>query len=460
LSSFELSPLLTLLIPALVALAALIAGVVLTLRARAQTHDSEQRLHEILKSMPLASAVIDIQGRIVEFDAGDACDCLWFTADEALGTVLWQISGTQAALADRLREMADSATRDGKAQFSCEHQDRNGITRNYDVTCSSLAPARGGPQLRHVAIRDCTKELRQQRLVDTARLRYRGLFLNAPDSIACIEYDAPGIPTAWPVEQQVEAFFGATLADCNDAYAQRIGHQHREELIGARVGDILPESTEGLNLVKRIIRNGYSLQGWYSPTPVEAAAGMSRPINHITCRSDIENDHVVRTWTVFRDITEKLGEIDAVTLGTERRESLLRADAVAMTRGGSFLTALDVGGHRLIADEPAGVGGENLGPAPTKLLSAALAACTSMTLQMYARHKGLSLDAVTTEVRHSKQTRQSGDRKETSSLFERVIEVVGELDEAQRKRLLEIADRCPVHRTLEGEVRIETRAAE
>ena len=134
-------------------------------------------------------------------------------------------------------------------------------------------------------------------------------------------------------------------------------------------------------------------------------------------------------------------------------------DAVATTRGGSFLTALDVGGHQLIADEPAGVGGENLGPAPTKLLSAALAACTSMTLQMYARHKGLSLDAVTTEVRHAKETRESGDRKETISVFERAIEVVGELDEAQRKRLIEIAERCPVHRTLEGEVRIETREA-
>lgn len=133
------------------------------------------------------------------------------------------------------------------------------------------------------------------------------------------------------------------------------------------------------------------------------------------------------------------------------------ADAVAVTRGGSFLTALDVGGHQLIADEPAGVGGENLGPAPTSLLSAALAACTSMTLQMYAKHKKLPLEHVSTEVRHAKEKRESGNKNETISVFERVIEIIGDLDAAQRKRLIEIAERCPVHRTLHGEVRIDTR---
>jgi putative redox protein len=125
------------------------------------------------------------------------------------------------------------------------------------------------------------------------------------------------------------------------------------------------------------------------------------------------------------------------------------ADAVAVTRGGSFLTELTLGGHQLIADEPAAAGGENLGPAPSTLLSAALAACTSMTLQMYAQHKQLPLEHVKTQVRHSKEDK--------TSVFDRVIEVIGELDEAQRKRLIEIAERCPVHRTLSGEIRIDTR---
>ncbi|MGD2166524.1 MAG: alpha/beta fold hydrolase [Gammaproteobacteria bacterium] len=134
-------------------------------------------------------------------------------------------------------------------------------------------------------------------------------------------------------------------------------------------------------------------------------------------------------------------------------------DATAVTRGGSFLTAIDVGGHALIADEPASVGGENLGPAPTKLLSAALAACTCMTLQMYARHKGLPLERVSAEIRHSKQTRETGDGKETISTFDRVVELSGELDAAQRTRLIEIAERCPVHRALTGKVHINTREA-
>jgi putative redox protein len=80
-----------------------------------------------------------------------------------------------------------------------------------------------------------------------------------------------------------------------------------------------------------------------------------------------------------------------------------------------------------------------------------------MTLQMYARHKSLPLQHVTTEVRHSKLKKDPADAKATVSVFERAIEITGELDAAQRKRLIEIAERCPVHRTLKGEVQIETR---
>ena len=80
-----------------------------------------------------------------------------------------------------------------------------------------------------------------------------------------------------------------------------------------------------------------------------------------------------------------------------------------------------------------------------------------MTLQMYAKHKKLPLEHVSTEVRHAKEKRDSGNTNETISVFERVIEIIGDLDAEQRKRLIEIAERCPVHRTLHGEVRINTR---
>ena len=123
------------------------------------------------------------------------------------------------------------------------------------------------------------------------------------------------------------------------------------------------------------------------------------------------------------------------------------------------------GPHPLAADEPASVGGGDTAPTPYGLLSAALAACTSMTVRMYARRKALPLDKVTTEVRHEKiHARDCEDceaRDGRVDRFDLSIRLEGELSDAQRARLLEIAGRCPVHRTLKGEVTIraeETRA--
>lgn len=144
---------------------------------------------------------------------------------------------------------------------------------------------------------------------------------------------------------------------------------------------------------------------------------------------------------------------------SESRREPAAADATATTLGGGFVTALDIGGHSLIADEPAGVGGEDLGPAPTALLSGALAACTSMTLQMYARRKGLALDQVTVAVNAQREMKEVDGEKRMHTQFERTITLDGELDSAQRGRLIEIAERCPVHRTLEGEVEFSTREA-
>ena len=136
--------------------------------------------------------------------------------------------------------------------------------------------------------------------------------------------------------------------------------------------------------------------------------------------------------------------------------------AIARTPREGFTTQVNVAGHALIADEPTEAGGSNLGPSPYDLLSAALSVCTAMTLQMYARHKQLDLDEVTVEVRHSKIHAADCETCETTTgrvdRFERIIDLEGELTDAQRIRLLEIADRCPVHRTLESEVEIRTRA--
>ncbi len=117
--------------------------------------------------------------------------------------------------------------------------------------------------------------------------------------------------------------------------------------------------------------------------------------------------------------------------------------------------------HHLLADEPESVGGDNLGPTPYDLLMAALGTCTAMTLQMYAQRKNWSLEEVNVYLDHDKVHRKDGDHVEDKnskvSRFTRSLLISGDLDEAQRNRLLEIANKCPVHRTLEDDILIETR---
>lgn len=134
---------------------------------------------------------------------------------------------------------------------------------------------------------------------------------------------------------------------------------------------------------------------------------------------------------------------------------------VTETHEGRFTQEITVGGHRLQADEPASAGGNDIGPSPYDLLLAALGACTSMTLRMYADQKKWPLEHVTVRLKHEKIHAQDCSECETREgridRIEREIEIAGNLDEAQRARLLEIANKCPVHRTLHSEVWIPTR---
>lgn len=128
-----------------------------------------------------------------------------------------------------------------------------------------------------------------------------------------------------------------------------------------------------------------------------------------------------------------------------------------------FLCNINANGHALIADEPKAAGGTNLGPSPYDYLASALGTCTAMTLNMYARHKKLDVVDVSVKVEHNRIhaddcvdcEKQQGQ----IDVFTRTISIEGNLDEAQSKRMLQIADRCPVHKTLENEIKIETALA-
>lgn len=132
----------------------------------------------------------------------------------------------------------------------------------------------------------------------------------------------------------------------------------------------------------------------------------------------------------------------------------------ARTAANGFRTGLFANGFPLIADEPVEFGGSNEGPSPYEYLLAGLGACTAMTLRVYARSKGWPLEDVVVRLSHQKvhaeDCRDCDEKGGQIDCIERELEFHGELDEAQRQRLLEIAGRCPVHRTLTGEVQIRT----
>jgi putative redox protein len=132
---------------------------------------------------------------------------------------------------------------------------------------------------------------------------------------------------------------------------------------------------------------------------------------------------------------------------------------VAETGTGTYTQQITAGHHELVADEPQPIGAD-AGPTPYDLLLAALGACTSMTVRMYANRKGWPLEHVRVTLRHSRIHAEDCAECETTrgwiDHIDRDIELAGNLDDTQRERLLHIANRCPVHQTLTSEVHIST----
>jgi uncharacterized OsmC-like protein len=137
------------------------------------------------------------------------------------------------------------------------------------------------------------------------------------------------------------------------------------------------------------------------------------------------------------------------------REVVVHGDA------GGYAQQILAGAHALTADEPIESGGTDIGPPPYDLLLAALGACTSMTVGMYARRKAWPLESVTVRLRHSRiHAADCADCETNEGMLDRIerdVQFIGALTDEQRAKLLEISDKCPVHRTLSSEVDIQTR---
>lgn len=174
------------------------------------------------------------------------------------------------------------------------------------------------------------------------------------------------------------------------------------------------------------------------------------------------SDHMLST----KEDSEYVGSVISAWAGKYLKEPKapeLETDHEVMANLGEtgFTTQIIAGNHHFIADEPKKMGGSDLGPNPYELVSSGLAACTSMTIQMYARRKKWTVENVETHVSYSKKhatdCADCENKKAKIDNFEREISIKGDLDKKQLKRLMEIADKCPVHKTLSAQAQITTK---
>jgi putative redox protein len=155
-----------------------------------------------------------------------------------------------------------------------------------------------------------------------------------------------------------------------------------------------------------------------------------------------------------------LAAAETVTETTDKPRQVV----VRETRAGKFQNTVSIGAHHLLADEPRSAGGDDTGPGPYDFLLGALGACKSMTMRLYADRKSFPLERATVTLSHSKiHAKDCAECETRDGMLDEIdvaIGLEGPLDADQRKRILEIADKCPVHRTLTSEIRIVTRAAD
>lgn len=201
---------------------------------------------------------------------------------------------------------------------------------------------------------------------------------------------------------------------------------------------------------------------------IDNAARIFQAAKHPKCFVSLDDaDHMLTRRPDSQYVADVLSAWAGRYLPDETRDSIDDPSdsrvVVSETDGGKFTNRVSVGRHEMLADEPVGVGGDDLGPGPYQYLLAGLGACTSMTLRMYAQRKGIPLDHVKVSLQHSRIHAEDCEDCETKhgrlDRIDKTIELLGELDDTQRTRLMEIADRCPVHRTLQSEIIIHSKPA-
>ena len=268
-------------------------------------------------------------------------------------------------------------------------------------------------------------------------------------------------------------------APAEPAHVEHLMHSKKEEIetsgratvqIGAQKFNIQQQFIKDIQqhtLRSKISQLGKSLLILHAPqdrvVPIDNAEKIYQAARHP--KSFITLDGADHLLTNKQD-GHYVGEVIASWVKRylpQPKENPLKSRAqvvVRLNRADAFTSEAKAGKHQFVADEPESVGGNDFGPSPYDLVASGLGACTVMTLHMYARRKKWDLEEVTVHIDHKKsytEDMRSADTKpQKIDHFDKKISLVGNLDEEQKARLIAIADRCPVHRTLHRDVVIKT----
>jgi putative redox protein len=242
-----------------------------------------------------------------------------------------------------------------------------------------------------------------------------------------------------------------------------------------KIGKGFIEAARDTNLVDKITKIRASLLVMHSP--IDQTVGIDNATRIFVAakhpKSFISLDHADHLLSVEKDAEFASEMISAwasklLPKDEPQGETEIEHVRVKETRDSKFQNTVQAGKHRLFADEPQSVGGTDTGPSPYDFLSAALGACTSMTLRMYADFKKLDLGTVTVDVSHKKihfkdcQECTESEKQQSGKIdrFERQISIEGEVSPEIADKIEEIANKCPVHRTLENTAKVVTKIVE